>query len=861
MTLSLRKLMAGLAGASTLLLVACGGDSSDADSGTPVAETPTAVATATPATAPIGTLVTLDGSGSTGPSGATLNYQWHLSTQPEGSTAVLSNATNAKPTFTPDIAGNYIADLTVSTGSASAAARVTVTATTDIPTAIISPANQTVLLGSAVTLDGSASLPPSGVSSSALTYHWTLTEQPDGDTTTTLNGSDSAQASFQADKTGTYKATLIVRHGEKSSTAAEAVVNVNTGNSAPVASSKVLVNGAEVSASQASNGNLTTTGTITRGQTITLDASGSTDANGDTLHYRWSFPAYISNSTASPKPNGSQTTISQADKEVAEFVADSAGKYYIDLLVYDNSVSSTQRLIITVIKPEGAANIAPVAVVGQRNMDQLEIESGAYGTVGAGLSYDLDNDALSYTWTYWNAATPEQKIVGTTGTGGLLNLGNKLENGTYGAELTVSDGELSSSATGSFVIKIAANKAPTPKAAVVTGTVLVGETIDFDGTGSTDANGDELSYRWTLTDRPDGSKAVIQNAGSAQASVVADQPGRYAAYLEVTDSKGARSNASTPAAYVSVFAKSVNNPPVVANFDVGGGSPSDQPLVIKTFTSTDSKERTGFPAGFKATIFDPDLDNPLYYILTATKYPANSSFTTSAAGSARSGSTLNISDPNGNSNFNAFLLSVAGEYEFQLLASDGVAYSDVQTVNFTVANRANYPGVILESGLIKYDGGYDVPGTRVFFPVNSSSTGGYLNTSTQGQGNAVETVRIGNSYGTIYRLTAGDRDYTITDLVATSSNSAIRPEIVGLTNGQRINKGDYADFYLARPVLPDEDTLVSNLNKIGAEKGYASEEYIAERDRMQALYDDYQLTFSFRIAEKDGFTFYVGPAK
>ncbi len=75
---------------------------------------PSASATFSPAAPAIDDTVTLDASGSTDTEDAPLqlNYSWAL-TAPDGSTAVLSDATAASPTFTADLAGAYSATVTV----------------------------------------------------------------------------------------------------------------------------------------------------------------------------------------------------------------------------------------------------------------------------------------------------------------------------------------------------------------------------------------------------------------------------------------------------------------------------------------------------------------------------------------------------------------------------------------------------------------------------------------------------------------------------------------------------------------------------------------------------------------------------
>jgi hypothetical protein len=63
-----------------------------------------------------GDAVQLDGSASSGAD--SLAYDWTLLLKPAGSQAVLSGANTAKPTFTPDVPGNYLVALTVQSGAA-----------------------------------------------------------------------------------------------------------------------------------------------------------------------------------------------------------------------------------------------------------------------------------------------------------------------------------------------------------------------------------------------------------------------------------------------------------------------------------------------------------------------------------------------------------------------------------------------------------------------------------------------------------------------------------------------------------------------------------------------------------------------
>ena len=228
---------------ASFILVSCGGgggESAPAGNGAPVNAAP--VANAGPAQNVVtGTLVTLDGSGSSDVNGDLWTCSWSFTSRPNGSAAALSNTTAVKPTFTPDVAGAYVVSLIVNDGQAnSVAATVTVTASAAAanaaPVANAGPA-QNVVAGTLVTLNGGGSSDANG---DPLTYSWSFTSRPNG-SGTALSNATAASPTFTPDVAGAYVVSLIVNDGQAASAAATvtvtasaaAVVNVNAANAAP----------------------------------------------------------------------------------------------------------------------------------------------------------------------------------------------------------------------------------------------------------------------------------------------------------------------------------------------------------------------------------------------------------------------------------------------------------------------------------------------------------------------------------------------------------------------------------------------------------------------------------------------------
>jgi hypothetical protein len=154
----------------------------------------------------VGIPILLDGSGSTDPDGQpeALTYTW---TQIQGPPVNLLGSDLIQAAFTALSLGSYTFRLVVSDGVDEAEDTVTISILNQPPVANAGP-DRNGTVGSAVSLDGSASADPDGAPL-PLTYLWTQTAGP----LAVLSGGLTAQASFTPILSGTYSFNLLVTDG------------------------------------------------------------------------------------------------------------------------------------------------------------------------------------------------------------------------------------------------------------------------------------------------------------------------------------------------------------------------------------------------------------------------------------------------------------------------------------------------------------------------------------------------------------------------------------------------------------------------------------------------------------------------
>jgi PKD repeat protein len=419
----------------------------------------------------MGATVTFDGSGSSDNYDATedLDYSWLFY---DGETRTLTGMT---PSYQFDNPDEFSVLLTV-TDAAGNEATDTVTvyvADTEAPVAIADADATDVGTGDTVTFDGSGSSDNSGFIAS---YEWTFTE--DGEPVT-LSG-ETATHEFLIP--GTYVVTLEVSD-EDGNTDTDTVTITVVDDDDPVA----------VAAADATS--------VDEGDMVTFDGSGSSDNVAGTLEYVWTFTV--------------DSTPVELTGVSTDYTFEVAGTYEVTLTVTDaegNSGTDT----VTIEVASTAVNEAPVADAGD---DQVVVTGTTVTFDGTDSSDDTAID--TYTWTFTYDGAPET-LTGESPTFDFDIAGE------YTVTLTVEDGE---GLTDADTMTVAVGEAPVADAGDDQ-TVTAGDTVTFDGSGSSD-DGTIASYTWTFT-----YQSVARTLTGVSPTFDFDVAGTYTVTLTVTDDIG-----------------------------------------------------------------------------------------------------------------------------------------------------------------------------------------------------------------------------------------------------------------------------------------------------------------------------------
>jgi hypothetical protein len=256
-----------------------------------------------------------------------------------------------------------------------------------------------------------------------------------------------------------------------------------------------------------------------------LDGSGSSDPEDDSLTYRWSFKTL---------PGGSSLTeyysITDYDQVSASFVPDVDGAYMVRLVVNDGT--SIGKDFSQWTATTSGSNSAPVADAGGF---QGAVLSETVTCDGSGSS-DSDGDSLTYEWSFFllpgGSSLTDDDITGAASSSASFTPDVE---GTYALKLRVWDGAVFDKAFAYTVVRT--NNAPNSEAGDAQ-TVSLGTDVSLDASGSTDADGDTLSYTWSFKTKPGGSALTndsISDRYTSSATFTPDVAGAWRVRLTVND--------------------------------------------------------------------------------------------------------------------------------------------------------------------------------------------------------------------------------------------------------------------------------------------------------------------------------------
>jgi hypothetical protein len=481
---------------------------------------------------------------------------------------------------------------------------------------------QNVLTSSKVTLNASGS---TDANNDTLTFAWTLSTKP-SNSSASLNDSSSSTPYFTPDVTGSYVASLVVSDGKLNSTTSTVTITSANANVAPVA-------------------NAGTNQNVTTNSTVALTGALSSDANNDSLKYAWTITSRPATSSASLT---NSTTVSPT------FVADKEGNYVVSLVVNDGTVDSSAATVTTTAS---SANIAPVANAGVAQ----SVVTGSVVTLNGANSSDANGDSLTYLWTITSKPSNSSASLSSSTSVNPTFTADKA--GSYVVSLTVSDGSLSSSSGNITITAATTNIAPVANAGSAQN-VVVGATTTLNGSGSSDANGDPITYAWSFVSKPASSSATLTSSTTVNPTFAPDVSGSYVLRLVVNDG-----SLSSAASTVTITASSANIAPV-ANAGVAQSVVTGSTVTLNGTASNDAN------------------GDSLTY---------SWSFVSKPAGSSASLSSATAASP-------TFTAGTAGSYVLSLDVNDGSLNSTASTVTITASNANLAPVANAGGGLNVYVG-------------------------------------------------------------------------------------------------------------------------------------------------------------
>ncbi len=182
------------------------------------------------------------------------------------------------------------------------------------------------------------------------------------------------------------------------------------------------------------------------------------------------------------------------------------------------------------VKPEGKKPEGKIT-------GALRVKVGENATLSATSSlFYSTSPKPKYTWSL--ATKPDGSTASLSDTAASQVTIKPDVAGPYKISLKVADDTLQGDAVEVTLEAFKDNAPPEAKITPAEATVKAGDAVALDGSTSSDADKDTLTYAWSFRFKPDNSKSTLQDVDKSKASFTPDEGGLYAVELKVTDGKG-----------------------------------------------------------------------------------------------------------------------------------------------------------------------------------------------------------------------------------------------------------------------------------------------------------------------------------
>jgi lysophospholipase L1-like esterase len=216
---------------------------------------------------------------------------------------------------------------------------------------------------------------------------------------------------------------------------------------------------------------------------------------------------------------------------VEEGLPDGEHTLHVKILAEHDPQSNGNYLnILSVYKAGNITNASPIAVPGTAKKTLIENAV----ILDAGSSYDPDGDTITtYQWSVEKAPNGSSATI-ESGTAVMTSFTPDLA-GYYNIGLIVNVGAMPSVQQTVSIHAVASNTVPLADAGedIILAT---GKRAKPDGSKSSDADGDPITYVWSFILKPEGSTASIMSANTATPYFFASTQGEYLVSLVVNDS-------------------------------------------------------------------------------------------------------------------------------------------------------------------------------------------------------------------------------------------------------------------------------------------------------------------------------------